>query len=163
MKTILSLLLSLSFLFPINATAGHHRTPFHGEMPQSKEDRQKWFQEVRELKHQFLAKELKLTKEQQNAFFPLYDRMEDENRKVNQEVRLMERRVYELKGEATDLDYQKATEAIYEVKAKEAEIDMKYKEEFSKILNSRQMFLLKGAERKFTRDLMDRHQKIKNK
>ncbi len=49
--------------------------------------RQKWFSEMRNYKHDFLAKELSLSKDQQSAFFPLYDAMEDETNKINRETR----------------------------------------------------------------------------
>lgn len=42
----------------------------------SEEDRQRWTQKMRQYKHDFLIKELDLTREQQNEFFPLYDAME---------------------------------------------------------------------------------------
>ena len=129
----------------------------------NKEERTQWFREMRDIKHKFLAEELNLTKKQQDEFFPLYDQWWDENQKLNRDVRQMEKHVYDMKDKATDLEYEKATDALYEVKLKEYQLDEKYRAEFSKILNSRQMFLLKGAERKFTRDLMDRHQKMKSK
>lgn len=126
-----------------------------------KGSREKWFKEVRELKHQFLIKELGLKKEQQQEFFNLYDKMEEENFKVQAETRAMERRVNELGDKASDLEYEKAADALFEAKQKEGEIDLKYRNEFKKVLSPQQMFRLKSAERKFTRELMDRHQQIK--
>lgn len=125
-------------------------------------DKEKWFKEAREMKHQFLAKELQLTKEQQKPFFDLYDRMEDESVKVQRETRQMERNVNKLGADATDLDYERASDALFDVKQKEASIELRFKEEFKKILTPRQLFLLKGAERKFTKELMNRHQKLRN-
>ena len=132
-------------------------------IPQTKEERQQWFNEMREIKHQYLIKELNLTKEQQKSFFPLYDKMENENQKIQHSVRAMEKRVYELGSEASDLDYEKATDALYEAKQKESEIEMRYRNEFKNILTPEQLFKLKGAERKFSRQLMDKRFNIKKK
>lgn len=45
---------------------------------QGKASREQWMTEMRQYKRNYLAKELELTKEQQNKFFPLYEAMEDE-------------------------------------------------------------------------------------
>lgn len=127
----------------------------------SKEERQRWFKEMREYKHNFLIKELDLTKEQQQAFFKVYDEMEDECHKINGETRKMQRDLIK-KGKndnITDVEYEKAAEALFELKGKEAQIEMKYFEQFKDILSKKQLFLLKAAEDKFTRHLMKQHSK----
>ena len=45
-------------------------------------DRKEWFKQLRCYKHDFLTKELSLTKEQQEKFFPLYDEMENQIHKA---------------------------------------------------------------------------------
>lgn len=152
------LFLLFTFLFPLLAMAGNNP---HGSLadacdPDNKTDRDKWFQEAREYKHRFLAREINLTKEQQKEFFELYDKMEDETMKLQKETRQMEQRVMALGDTATDLDYEKATDALYESKEKEAAIEKRYREAFKKILSPEQQFKLKGAERKFMKDLMDK-------
>ncbi|MDE6081670.1 MAG: hypothetical protein K2F70_05325, partial [Muribaculaceae bacterium] len=37
------------------------------------DERKQFFKEIREFKHKFLARELNLTKEQEQKFFPIYD------------------------------------------------------------------------------------------
>lgn len=161
-------LLALLLLLPLLAVARpvHGHSHHHGEAPQAQtsqpdSNRSKWFKEVREKKHQFLIKELELKKEQQKQFFEIYDSMDDELRQVQRDTRKMEKRVQEAGDDASDLDYEKATDALYEAKQKEGAIELKYKEEFKKVLTPKQLFKLKGAERKFTKDLMEHHQKIK--
>lgn len=129
----------------------------------TKHDRESWFREAREYKHQFLTKELELNKDQQKAFFGLYDKMQAECHRAQMESRDFERKVYEKGDQATDKDYEQATDLWYESQRKEAEIELKYRSEFKKILSPRQMFKLRNAERKFTRVLMDRHQEINKK
>lgn len=128
-----------------------------------KEAREKWFKEAREIKHQFMIKELNLTKEQQSEFFRIYDKMEDEKNQVQRDSRKMEKHVRELGSSASDLEYEKAADAMFEAKQKEALIELKYKEDLKKVLTPKQLFMLKGAERKFTRELMDQKQKLGKK
>lgn len=122
-------------------------------------DRKQWFKEVREFKHNFLAKELNLTKEQQKAFFPLYDAMEDETWKINRETRELESKVAS-SAKATDLEYDKATDAIYEQKEKEGAVERAYMQKFRQVLSREQLFKLKSAERRFARKLMQHHNRL---
>lgn len=168
-KLIISLILSVIAVSPVMANR-HHSCVEAGvedntgmSSGPSKEERQKWFKEMRELKHRFLIKELGLTKSQQQQFFTLFDAMEDETHKVQREARKMERHVDEMGDDATDLEFEKATEAIYESKQKEVQIETRYKEEFKKVLTPKQLFKLNEAQKKFTRELMDKHMKMKEK
>ena len=43
------------------------------QAPLSENERTRWLSEIREYKHEFLAKDLELTREQQREFFPLYE------------------------------------------------------------------------------------------
>lgn len=58
----------------------------------SEEDRNRYVTQVRAYKHDYFVKELDLNKEQQNAFFELYDRMEDRIMDIGTEVRTREQR-----------------------------------------------------------------------
>lgn len=125
-----------------------------------KSERKQWFKELREYKHGYFTKELGLSREQQDQFFPLYDAMEDEITKLNNETRDMEQKVRE-SADASDLEYEKATEAIFDLKGKEYEIEKSYFSRFDSILSKKQMFLLKGTERQFSRELMRHHRRLK--
>ncbi len=141
--TLISLILALFVSF-----SSYAQQP--GERRQRPVERKEWFKELRQYKHDFLTKELKLTKEQQESFFPLYD-----------ETRDIEHRVRNTKGEISDLEYEKASEAMFEIKGKEADIEMKYYPKFKKALTPKQMFMLKIAERKFTNELMMQHSRMR--
>ena len=58
--------------------------------PQTPEEREQWMTEMRQYKRIYLTKELELTREQQTKFYPLYDEMEDNEAKINDEARAME-------------------------------------------------------------------------
>ena len=78
---------------------------------QGKIDREQWMNEIQQYKRGYIAKELGLTKEQQDKFFPLYEEMEQQTHRIDEESRIMENRVSEAE-DATALEYEKATEAL---------------------------------------------------
>lgn len=125
-------------------------------------NREKFMTEMRNFKHDFLAKELDLSKDEQREFFPVYDKMEDEIGKLNDETRQLERKIEKDKN-ATDLEIETATRAIVEQKGKEADIEEEYYEKFKSILSPRQLFNLKNAERKFNQELMRHHRRLARK
>lgn len=125
---------------------------------QKTSERQKWIQEIRTYKHEFLAKDLGLTREQQRDFFPIYDKMEDEIEKLNSDTRDLEQRVSE-DSSASDLELSNAARTIFEAKRAEGQIEMTYFDQFSKILSPRQLLKLKNAERKFTQQLVNHHRR----
>ncbi len=87
--------------------------------------------------------------------------MEDETTKLNSETRELERRIAESPEDVTDLEYEKATEALFDLKIKEGEIEKSYADQFKTILTNKQLFMLKSAERNFSRDLMQHQQRLR--
>ena len=124
--------------------------------------RDTWFKEMQQLKHDYLVKELNLSREQQTKFFPLYDQMENEKKKLFDQTRAMEKSVAEKGDKATDLELEKASDAIVEMKGRESAIEKKYYCRFNQILTPRQIFKLHDAERKFQRQMVKEHHKKKN-
>lgn len=135
-----------------------------GQDPADDRDMKQWMLEIREYKHDFIASKLDLSREQQNKFFPLYDKMNDEIQKVNSETRMLEKKIYDSPAESvSDLEYDMAIQALFDLKGKEAAIENQYLEQFKEILTKRQLFLLKGVERDFSMQMMRRHHQIKSK
>lgn len=117
--------------------------------------RQKWLKDMRQYKHEFLIKQLNLTREQRDKFFALYDKMEDEINSLNSETREMERRIYDNPdGQVTDLEYELATKALVDLKGKECEIERGYYEQMADVVSKKQLFELKKAERDFSMQMM---------
>lgn len=123
----------------------------------SDRERKTWMKEMQQYKNEFLTRKLDLTEEQKTKFLPVYNRMESEVRTVNEQTMKMERDIRKNK-EATDLEYEKLAEAQFELKAREAKIELKYLKEFKSILKPSQLVKLKKAERDFSRELMKKHQ-----
>lgn len=123
-------------------------------------ERQRWLGEMRNLKHDFIAKELSLTKDQEREFFPLYDKMEDEIAALNTQTREDEIRVA-ADRDATDLEMENTARTVFEQKRAEGQIEMTYFEKYKTILTPKQLLQLKNAERKFTQQLVNRHRRVK--
>ncbi len=122
-------------------------------------DRESWMKEIQQYKNDFIAKKLDMTDEQRDKFMPLYNSMDEEIRKVQEESEQLSRQIIAKDGEATDLEYEKAAEAMYELKGRENNIEMKYFDEYKAILTPVQLFKLKDAEKDFTRELMKQHRR----
>lgn len=125
----------------------------------NEEDRNRYVTQIRAYKHDYFVKELDLTKEQQNSFFDLYDNMEDRIMDLGTEMRSLERDA--LSEDATPEIIEAAASALYRQKRQEGEIETEYFEKFKNILTSRQLVLLKQAERKFNQQLMRQHRRIR--
>ncbi len=130
--------------------------------PQTPEEREQWMTEMRQYKRIYLTKELELTREQQTKFYPLYDEMEDNEAKINDEARAMEKRVAEMQN-PSDLEYEKATEAVYDAAVRSAQLEREYMDKFKEILSRKQLFRLKAVERQFNREMMKQHHRLRTK
>lgn len=126
-------------------------------------ERRTWMKEMQQYKNDYIARKLELNDEQKAKFLPMYNSMESEVRKICDQTMRMEREVRKKGENATDLELEKAAEAQYELKSKEAQIELKYFKEFKTVLNSKQLLKLKKAERDFSRELMKKHHEKQNK
>ena len=138
MKRIVAIL-TLVLTLTSAATAQNGRTKFATDMYQAK--------------HEMIIQELGLTPTQQKQFMPLYEQMEREIYQVNRNARALAAEV-EKKKSPSDRDYEAAASALSNTRVQEGEIEAKYFEKFSKILSKKQLFQLKQAEAKFTREML---------
>lgn len=127
----------------------------------SAREREAWMKEMQQVKNEYIARKLDLSEEQKTKFLPLYNRMDEEMRQAAEQAMKMEREVRKKGKQATDLEYEKAAEAQFELKGKENVIEMKYFKDFKKMLSPCQLFKLKKAERDFSRELMKKHNERK--
>jgi Spy/CpxP family protein refolding chaperone len=115
--------------------------------------RTKFATDMYQAKHEMIIKELGLTQTQQKQFMPIYEQMEREIYQVNRNARVLAAEVEKMKN-PTDRDYEAAASALSNTRVQEGEIEAKYFEKFSKILSKKQLFQLKQAEAKFTREML---------
>lgn len=148
MKFILSLtLLLMAFVAGAN-------TPCSPDDKPSQADRAKWMEEMRQHQNDHVARELDLTEQQKANFLPIYNKMREEIFNASRAARTKAKEVRKKGDAATDADYEAATQAYLDFRAREAEIIKSYYRKFSHILSKKQLFKLDGAERKFDRMLM---------
>lgn len=132
------------------------------QKPDDAANRQKWFDEMKELKHEFLARQLKLTAEQRDKFFDIYDKMDEELGRLNHDTRQLERKIRQAPaGEVSDVDYDQAIQAQIDLKGRECDIEKRYYADLRGILTKKQLFELKNAEQEFRMQLMRQHRKLK--
>lgn len=122
-------------------------------------NRSQWTQEMLDYKHDFIAEQTEMTQAQRDKFMPLYEAMEKEVFAAHRTAREQAKKVSSSK--ATEQEYATAARAMSQVKVKEGEIEGRYFEKFSKILSKKQMFQLKQAEMKFSRQMLSRGNKKK--
>lgn len=122
------------------------------------EDTQGWIVELRNYKHRFLKKELGLTREQEAAFFKIYDEMDEQVMKINSETRTLERKAMTDQS-ISNTELEAAARAIFEQKKKESEIELRYFDQLADVLTMKQLVRLKDAERKLAIHLMRHNNK----
>ncbi len=155
----LSLLFALLLALTVQSVSAQPPCPPGGGHDPAK--REQWFKEMRNNKHEFLIRELDLAPSQQAEFFAVYDRMEDALMTIGEAARKAEMAVAN-NPDPTDKEYDEAINQLFELKGSEYKIEKEAQAEFSKILTKRQLFKLKGAERKFVRALMKHHRPSKD-
>lgn len=147
MKRSLILILFLSLIF--SATVFAQKGAGH---------RQKWMKEMQQAKIEFMTKELDITEQQKARFAETMIAMEKELGKLRGETRSMEKSIKD-KNNATDLEYEKAAEAMFEFKSREGAIEKKYYTIFKQFLTPQQLFKFYPAERKWMKTLMKHRKK----
>ncbi|MDE6303676.1 MAG: Spy/CpxP family protein refolding chaperone, partial [Paramuribaculum sp.] len=108
----------------------------------------------------FLASVLNLSEAQKNEFAPLLTAMDSEMESLSRNVRESEKELTQKGEAATDADYRTVSEAMFELRGKESEVEKNYYKKFSKILTPRQLFKFKSAERNFMKVLMKKRPNV---
>lgn len=143
-----SLILFVSLLFSTSTLA---------ESVDTLSKRKQWMNDLRDFKREFMIREVNLTHQQQEDFFPLYTAMEKEIYEINKKAREIEKKISNSTTSISDAEYQKTAEELLNVKMNEANIEAEYFHKFQKILSGKQLFLLKRAEMRFTRNMLEHH------
>ena len=150
-------LTALFVLFAAIAT-----TDAAAQAPLNENERERALAEMKAYKHDFIAKELNLDKEQQSEFFPIYDEMDSKIMQINYETRELERSINEDKN-ASDTEIEAAAAAVFNQKEREGKIENEYFEKFKEVLTPRQLLRLKSAEKKFTQRLVRHHKRLRQR
>ncbi len=149
MKQIRIILSLLLLSFAVMPALAQKKGPHHP-------DRKEWMAKMREVKHEFMAKELQLTDAQKAQFFEVYDKCEDARHAVEREAREKEKAIEKKGDAATDAELDAIINDQFTMEERLSKVDRQYLPQFRKILTRRQLARLKHAERKFMRKLMEK-------
>lgn len=120
------------------------------------QNRKEWMAKMREVKHEFMAKELQLTDAQKTPFFEIYDKCENARHSVEHEAREKEKAIEKKGDAATDAELDAIINDQFTMEERLGKVDQQYLPQFRKVLTRRQLARLKHAERKFMRKLMEK-------
>lgn len=126
------------------------------------EDRAKWEAEMLQYKHDVLAKELGLKDEQKVQFFALYDALDRDRRALYAKTR-QTHNALKNKANVTDVQYVEAAKLDYTTSVNVANLELKYFNEYQKVLTPKQLFKLKRAEGKIMERLREQAMKSSKK
>ena len=121
----------------------------------------RWITEVRNYKHELLVKEVGMTPTQRDEFMPLYIAMENEIYQANREAKALEESISKANSRVSDSEYDHAANSLASLRMREGEIENAYFQKYAKILSKLQLFLLKSAENRFTRNMLEHNRRSK--
>ncbi len=114
---------------------------------------EQYIERLRHYQHQVLTRELDLSRDEANKFFPVYDKMCEELEQVGRETKVLEQRTLN-NPNASATECENTARALFEQKKTESEIEMRYFEQFKNLLTPRQLVKLKSAEETFRKEVM---------
>ncbi len=131
------------------------------ESAQSREEERKARkEEFFQFRRDYMTEQIGLTDQEAEKFFPLYDKMEREKFLVDKEARRFARKTAKSETTVTDVEYEKAAEALLEKEEKIARIERDYFDKFKLILSSEKLFKFKHAQMHLPHAMM-KHRKGK--
>lgn len=106
-------------------------------------------QEFRAKQQAFITEKAGLTEGEAQKFFPLYFKLQDEKKQLNDKAwRLMRQG---RKEKLTEEGYEKILEGVYEARIASDELEKAYFEKFRKILSCKKIYDVQQAEMRFHR------------
>lgn len=102
---------------------------------------------VKEARKKFFAKELLFTDAEEKAFWPIFEKYQEENRRLSREYKS---RTYPETNEGAE----KKIKDSFEFDEKKAAVKKKYLNEFSKVLPVKKVAKIEPTEKKFKREVL---------
>ena len=109
---------------------------------------EKRMREVQEFKMKYLAQEMELSEAQKKKFYEVYGEMMQSRTQCFRSARMLEKKVKRDK-DATEQEYQQATDAINKANAEWAETEKAYNDKLSEFLTQKQIYKMREAEASF--------------
>ena len=111
--------------------------------PMQQDNQKSRMAEFFEQKREYLIREVGMTEDEKNKFFPLYDELQKAKFKLYRDVRTKVKSVQEAGSSVSDKEYQDGARAMNELKLKEARLDDEYYHKFEKILSPQKLYKLR--------------------
>lgn len=116
-------------------------------------------QEYWKRKHEYLAEKAKLTNEEKDAFFPLYDELNHKKHELNRKVRQQNQAVQ--KSCNNEEECLKALDLIAETNIRIAKLEKEYLEKFKQVLPASKLLKVQNADDEFNSSILKEMQKSK--
>ena len=152
-KLILLLIMGLFALAPLASAR------CRCEAPQQRESMQKRMEEFFAQKKAYLIKEADLTDEEADAFFPLYNELQQKKFELNRDLREKLRRMEKKDETITDDAYLDAVNSVNDLSLREAQLDQEYYAKFVRVLPAKKLYKVQQAESSFVRNMMGKRPK----
>lgn len=124
--------------------------PFLG---QTQEDERE--DKIERLKIAYITRELNLTSDEAQKFWPIYNEAEAKLRELRKANRKLNEEAEEAGDKLTDEEAKKKIAAVLENENKEAEIKKEYSEKIAKVIGYKRALKLLSLEQKFRRELLE--------
>ena len=108
------------------------------------------------MKIAFITKELNLTPAEAQQFWPIYNEMEGELRKIKKEQKVLAREMRENQSSYTENDFKAKSNAYLETNIKEAQLRKDYHSKIAGATSYQKATKLISVEQKFKRELLQR-------
>jgi Spy/CpxP family protein refolding chaperone len=132
-----------------------------GPPPKDRADRQQEKKDnIEAMKIAFLTKQLDLTPEEAQKFWPVYNQYQDRLHELRKQRRLSEKDAKKNIEELSDKELEQAIDNDFATRQKELDLQKEYNEKFKAVLPIRKVSKLYAAEEQFKMVLLD---KLKNK
>lgn len=135
---------------------------FAAEKPIPDDKREQYKEKLRQYQHQVISRELDLSRDEANKFFPVYDQMCDELKRVGRETRTLAQRTAN-NPNASAIECENSARALFEQKKTEAEIELRYFDQFKELLSPQQLLGLRDAEATFRKEIFNHFLKSRKK
>lgn len=107
--------------------------------------------EFQQKQRDFITAEVKLTPQEADSFFTLYNELQEAKRANNRKImELMKKSNQEL----TDAEYTKTLDEVFKLKKSNADWDLVYNEKYKQVIPSKKIFEIIRAESKFRRQII---------
>ncbi len=130
-----------------------------GQERKSDEEKRKFWEEFKAKRVTYISKEVGLTKEESDDFWPICNELQEKKFELNRVVREEMKKVRDLQKEGktiSDSEYDRLIYSNLDCKIKEIELDKEYVKKFRKILSAEKVLKYQRAEQRFAKEMFQK-------